>query len=266
MSKFRDKGRRGLVVAAALGALIAVVVTGIAIAAGGSEKACIDNLCFEASGKFTPKKLSKTKLTPIGLLLEGKIYTTDGSHPPALTSAVVETDKNGAVDVKGYPTCKAGKLQARDTDAAKKACPTAIIGEGTTTAEVALAEQNPVIAHSKLLVFNGGVKGATTTLLIHAYFSQPVPGAIVTTVKITRVHNGRYGLKSVATIPKIASGNGSITQFRLKIDKKFTRKGKKVSILTAKCPDGRLQAHAVAKFSDGTNLTTDYVRPCVGKK
>ena len=265
MSKFRDRGRRGLILTAALGVVVAVAAAGIAVGAGASkEEACIDNLCIKAGGQFKPKKLSKTKQTPIGLVIEGHIRTTDGTHPPALMNAIVETDKNGAVDVKGYPTCKASQLQSRDTPAARNACPKAIIGEGTTTAEVALAEQPPVKVNSKLLVFNGGVKGATTTFFIHAYFSNPVPGAIVTTVKIKKVHHGRYGLESVATIPKIAGGTGSVTDFKLEIDKKFTRKGKKVSILTAKCPDGRLQAHAVAKFADGTNLTTEFVRPCTG--
>ena len=248
----------------ALGAVAALAAAGMASAGGSSEEACVGTLCFKGGGLFSPKKLSKSKQTPIGLTIEGKIHTTDGSHPPALREAVVETDKNGAVDVKGYPTCTSGKLQSRDTKAAEAACKPAIIGTGTTTAEVKFEEQNPVLVHSKLLVINGGFKGGTTTLYIHAYFSNPIPGAIVTTVKITKIHNGRYGLKSVATIPKIANGAGSVTQFSLKIDKKFTHKGRKVSVLTARCPDGRLQAHAVGKFEGGASLATEFVRPCTG--
>ena len=83
-------------------------------------------------------------------------------------------------------------------------------------------------------------------------------------MKIKKHKHGRYGLKSVFAIPKIANGNGSITQFKLKINKKFTYKGKKVSVLTAKCPDGRLQAHAVSEFDGGPKLTTEFVRPCIG--
>lgn len=256
--------RKYLLVTMALAGLMAVSVAGIASAGGNKEKACISNLCFEAGGKFTPKGLSKKKLTPIALIAEGKVKTTDGTHPPALNKVVLETDKNGEVNVKGYPTCKSGQLQSRDTKAAKKACPKAIIGHGNTTAEVKFEEQAPVTVHSQLLVFNGGVKGGTTTLYIHAYFSDPIPGAIVTTVKIKKHKHGRYGTQSIATIPKIANGAGSITQFKLKIDKKYTYKGKKVSVLTAKCPDGRLQAHAVGEFEGGPKLTTEFVRPCTG--
>ncbi|MFN8216744.1 MAG: hypothetical protein U0R71_09120 [Solirubrobacterales bacterium] len=243
---------------------MAVSVAGIASAGGSKEEACVANLCFKAGGGFSPKKLSKSKQTPIALIAEAKVKTTDGSHPPALNKVVLETDKNGAIDVKGYPTCKSGQLQSRDTKAAEKACKSAIIGTGTTTAEVKFEEQAPVLVHSKLLVINGGYKGGTTTLYIHAYFSNPIPGAIVTMVKIKKHPHGRYGLQAVATIPKIANGAGSITQFRLKVDKKFTYQGKKKSVLTAKCPDGRLQAHAVAYFTGGPSVTTEFVRPCTG--
>jgi hypothetical protein len=256
--------RKYLLVTFALAGLIAVSVAGIAIGAGNKEKACVSNVCVEAGGSFTPKKLSKSKQTPIGLTVEGKIKTTDGSHPPALKEVIVETDKNGAINVKGYPACKESKIQSTDTPHAEKACKPALIGTGTATAAVSFPESADVNVHTKLLVFNGGFKGGKTTLYIHAYFSNPVPGAIVTTVKITPTHNGRYGTKSVATIPKIASGAGSITSFQLKIDKEFTYKGKKVSILTAKCPDGRLQAHALAKFANGLKAETEFVRPCTG--
>ena len=144
-----------------------------------------------------PKALPKSKLAPITLTASGKLSTKDGTHPPALKEAIVETDKNGAVNVIGLPVCKAGQLQSRDTAAARKACPQAIIGTGNTTVEVALDEQKPILVNSGLTVFNGG----TTTFFIHAFFSAPVSGAIVTTVKIKKIHNGRYGLKSVATIP-----------------------------------------------------------------
>ncbi len=255
--------RKYLLLTMALAGLIAVSVASVATAGGSTEEFQIGTLKFKGGGTFTPKKLSKTKQTPIALSVEGKISTTDGSHPPPLKEAIIETDKNGAVNVKGYPTCKSGELQSRDSKAALKACKPALIGEGKTDVAIAFPEQPDIIAHSKLLVFNGGLQGGVTTLYIHAYITLPVPAAIVTTVKITKVHNGRYGLKSVATIPKIA-GEGAITSFNLKIDKKFTYKGKKVSVLSAKCPDGRLQAHATAKFANGVSGSIEFVRPCTG--
>lgn len=258
--------RKYLLLTMALAGLIAVSVTGIATAGGkATEKFQIGNLIFEGGGSFAPKKLSKTKLTPIALSVEGKISTTDGSHPPPLKEAIVETDKNGSVNVTGYPKCTSGKLQSQDSKHAEQICKSALIGEGKTDVAIAFPESKDIVAHSKLLVFNGGVSGGVTTLFIHAYITLPVPAAIVTTVKITKIHNGRYGYKSVATIPKIA-GEGAVTSFSLKIDKKFTYKGKKVSILSAKCPDGRLQAKATTKFANGVSGSIEFVRPCTGVK
>ena len=258
----RDRDmRKYLMVTMALGALIAASVAGIASA----EKTQVGNLVFEANGGFSPKALPKNTLAPISLNASGKISTTDGSHPPALKEVLVETDKNGAINVKGYPSCTSGKLQSQDTKAAKAICKNSIIGEGKTAVDIAFPESKVVPVKSDLLVFNGGFSGGTTTLYIHAYITVPVPAAIVTTLKIKKVNKGRYGLYTVASVPKIAGGSGSVRSFDLTINKKFNYKGKQVSVLTAKCPDGRLQAKATAVFADGTKASAEFTRPCTGK-
>jgi hypothetical protein len=240
----------------AIAALVAVSVAGIA-AAEQPVKVVAGNLELTFNGGFTPKTLSKTKLTPITLNISGKLRTKDGTHPPALKEVVVETDKNGAINVKGLPVCTAAKLQSQDTKHAEAICKSAIIGSGQAKVEIAFPEQSPIPATTKIIAFNGGFSGGTTTIYIHAYLTVPTPAAVVTTVKVKKVHNGRYGLKSVATIPKIAGGSGSTTDFNLTINKK--------GVLTAKCPDGKLQARGEAKFSDGTVAKAEIVRTCTGK-
>lgn len=256
--------RKHLTLILALGALIALSVAGLASA----EKPTVvraGNLILTLNGGFSPKALSKTKQTPIAFSGSGKIATVDGTHPPALESVVVETDKNGAINAKGLPACTQGALENRDTKTAENACPTAIVGKGKTTVEVEFNEQAPFKATGPLVLFNGGTKGGTTTLYVHAYVNVPAPTAIVTTVKISKVHNGRYGLKSVASIPKIAGGFGSVLSFELTINRKFTYKGKQQSYLTAKCPDGHLNATGTAIFKDGTELHGSIVRKCTPK-
>jgi hypothetical protein len=265
--------RKHLILTTALVAMIALTVAGIASGAATPNKPStvkVGNLELTFNGGFSPSTLPKKTLAPIALTAEGKIKTIDGTHPPALKEAVIETDKNGAVNVKGYPTCTSGKLQSQDSAHALAICKSSLIGTGTTNIEVEFAESKPIPVKSKLLVFNGGEKGGVTTFFIHAYITVPTPAAVVTTVKIKKIHNGRYGLLSTATIPKIAGGSGSVTAFSLKIDKKFTYKGKKVSVLTAKCPDGKLQAHVTATFFDyktsqTTKASTEILRTCTGK-
>lgn len=117
-------------------------------------------------------------------------------------------------------------------------------------------EQPEIPVKSELLVFNGGFKGGVTTLFIHAYITVPTPAAIVTTVKIKKIHKGRFGLGSVATIPKIAGGSGAVKTFNLALKK---------GIISATCPDGHLNAHGTAIFADGTHISAEVVRPCIGK-
>jgi hypothetical protein len=248
--------RKRLTWTLALGAVLALVVGGVAMAAKPTVVR-VGNLVITFNGGFSPTKLSKTKPTPISLNIQGNIKTTDGTHPPALTSFILETDKAGGINAKGVPTCKQGQLEATTTATAEKKCGKAKIGQGTTDVQVEFAEQKPIPLKSKLLVFNGGVSGGTTTLLIHAYLSSPVSAAIVTTVKVSKHPSGPYGLKSVATIPKIAGGAGSVTNFTLAITKK--------GYLTAKCTDGNIVARGEAIFANGTKAKGSVVRPCTPK-
>jgi hypothetical protein len=256
--------RKYTILILALGALVALSAVGIASA----EKPVVveaGNLKLTFNGGFTPKVLPKKAFAPIALNVSGKIQTKDGSQPPPLTSFVLDTDANGTIDTTGYPKCTSGKLQARDTATVEKICKPAIVGTGKTTVSVAFAEQNPIPATSKLLVLNGGTSGGKTTLFIHAYLTQPITTAIVTTVKISKKKNGRFGTRSVATIPPIANYAGSVTSFELTVNKGLKVNGKPFSILSAKCPDGHLNAHGEAIFKDGTKAEAEVTRPCTGK-
>jgi hypothetical protein len=251
---------------AVLTAAIALAVVAIAAA----EKATTvraGNLVLTINGGVTPKALPKKEFAPITLNVSGKIAEADGSQPPPLTEAIVDTDKNGMVDAKGAPVCKQGQLEARTSVEAEKACKSALIGKGTTDVTVLFAESKPVALHSKLLAFNGGEKGGVTTIYIHAYLTSPVTAALVTTVKISKEHKGPYGTHSVATIPKIAGYAGSVTAFNLTFQKKmFAYKGKKHGYLLAKCANGKFLAQAEAKFHDGTKIgPAQIVRACTPK-
>ena len=259
--------RKYVTLVIALGALIAVAAVGIAGAAGGEGPVTVKvgTLELSAGGSFSPKALSKTKQTPIAFTSEGEIKEEDGSHPPAIREIVLEADKNSEVHSKGIPTCKSGQLQATDTTAAMTACKAALIGEGQVTAQVAFAEQKPIDVPSKLLVFNGGEKGGKTTWFVHAYFSNPISGAIVTTVTITKHKQGRFGTLAVAKIPQITGGSGSTLSFNLEIFKSVKVGGKTYNPISSTCTDGKLKVHVLGKFEDGTKAETEVIRACTPK-
>jgi hypothetical protein len=246
-----------LVVAAALTVAAVFLAVGLA-AAEKPVKVVAGEIEAEFNGGFTPKVLSKKKPTPITFNISGKFRSLNAQekHVPAIREFLFEGDKHASIDVKGIPVCKASQLQSRDTAGARKACGPAIIGTGKTEAGIKFPEQPEIPVKSELLAFNGGVKGGVTTLFIHAYITVPTPAAIVTTVKIKKIHNGRYGTGTVATIPKIAGGNGSVKSFDLTLQK---------GILSATCPDGHLNARGTAVFADGTRASGGVVRTCTGK-
>lgn len=244
--------------------LIAVVTVTAALVVGGIATAAkpvtsvSGNIHTEFNGDFSPKTLSKKKLTPISFWISGRLKTLDGTHIPPLKEFLLEGDKHASISVKGIPVCSPGKLPSTTSAAARKACGPMLIGSGKAEAEIKFPEQPPIPVKSELLAFNGGFKGGVTTLYLHAYITVPTPAAIITVVKVKRVNKGRFGLQSVATIPKIAGGSGSVTFFKLQLKK---------GILSATCPDGHLDARGSAVFgtTPATKLNGAVVRPCTGK-
>jgi hypothetical protein len=212
------------------------------------------NLVLTDDGGLMPQKLPRHGSAPATARLEATIGTLDGTHPPA--------PKTIQVDAVGLPVCREGQIAATSTATAKKACGDALLGSGSAQVEVAFEEQAPFSATGPLLLFNAGVQGATTKVLLHAYVDIPAPTAIVVPADIARIHDGPYGLEIRARIPRIAGGAGSVTKFALKVGRKFSYKGRPRSFITAGCPTGRWGAKGEAGFSDGTKLQVLHVFPC----
>jgi hypothetical protein len=236
-----------------------------ASAFGSREVARIGSLYLADNGGISPSKLPKHASAPITAHLVGEIGTTDGSHPPALQTVSFDIDKTLGIDAVGLPTCDVQQIEARNTAAAKSACGSAIVGSGLGEVEVAFPEQAPFSASGPVVIFNGGVQGRTTLVLLHAYVAVPAPTAIVTKATVTRINRGRFGLHVEAQIPKIAGGAGSVTKFELKVGRKFTYKGQKKSLLVASCPTGSWMTKGHVLFADGTKLGLTHVFPCTSK-
>jgi hypothetical protein len=247
----------------ALGAVAAIAVAGMAVAK--PTVVTLGNLVLKFDSTITPKALPKKEFAPVTFKLSANISTKDGKHPPVAKSFVAEIDKNGALNAKGLPACKPGKLEARPTSQAKAACKASLIGQGTATAEVEFPEQKPFDATGPLLVFNGGVKGGKTLILVHVYANVPAPTAFVTRVNVTKINKGKYGLKVDAKIPTVAGGAGSLTNFSITNKKFFNYKGKKQSYFLAKCPSGSLFGQGEVSFSSGDKLKGTVAVPCTSK-
>jgi len=252
--------RKQLTQVTVVAAVLTLLVAAAALAK--PEVVRVGTLFLRDNGGISPTKLPRHELAPTSANLNAKIGTTDGSHPPAIRSVNLDFDKTIQVNARGLPSCTEQQLVARSTAAAKSACADAIIGSGEGEVEVAFPEQRPFAATGPIVLFNGGVHGGSTLILIHTYVAVPAPTAVIATAKLTKIHRGRYGTHVIAQIPSIAGGFGSVTKFKITIKRSFTYKGKKQSYLTASCPTGHYYTEGEVGFADGTTLAITHVLPC----
>jgi hypothetical protein len=218
---------------------------------------------------FTPKALPRERPAPITVAFEGKISTTDETHPPALTRLRVELNSAGQVDTRGLPQCPTSSLQATSSEQALERCRTALVGKGTFVAQ--LPVEKDLLVGGRALVFNGTVDGRPG-MLIHIYVSDPVRLTLVIPIKISH-QEGRFGTVLTTTVPRLAGGSASIVAMKLKIGRKFNVSGERRSYLSAACaaPEGFPGAvfpfaRSSFSFSDGRNMRTVLSRSCQVRK
>jgi hypothetical protein len=262
--------RRNLMLALALATVLSLGVVAVANAVQITLRA--GNIVTTFGGSTSPKAMPKNKFTPVSTNVFGKVDTANGNHPPALREVEFDIDKDVKINVKGFPVCKAGQLEARDTKAAMKVCGSTVLGKGESHVEIAFPEQKPLLVKSPLTVFNGGEKGGKVKLLIHIFITVPVPAAVVTEVTIKRKGTG---IHSVAKVPVVAGGSGSAIDFKFKLGKTYSYKGRKVGYFEAKCPYGvfkanvkkvlfKNEAHTPGEGAS-TQVAGKLAVPCTGK-
>ncbi|HWO16135.1 MAG TPA: hypothetical protein VNM89_05425 [Solirubrobacterales bacterium] len=257
---------RHLIRAIAVGVSIAAVASGVALGAGRVTTVRAGNIILRFTADVTPKKLPKHRLAPIFFHGTDVITTVDGSHAPAMEEAIIDVDKDILIDVEGLPVCRKSQLIALDSRSAKRACGTAMVGDGSVTVRVAFPDQTPFDAVGPLLIVNGGENRGTTTLFIHGYVAVPTPTAVVATVKIRRKRAGRYATRMVFSIPVIAGGSGSPIAGEVSVGRRYKYKGEDKSFISARCSNGLLGGKGTLKFRDDTQIVGSVFVPCTATR
>jgi hypothetical protein len=247
--------------AATLGLCVAAGLVTSAVAA--VEVVRVGNLVLHDGGGITPQKLPRNEQAPIAGHIHVELGTTDKSHLPALKHVDILIDRTIELNTRGLPTCSVAEVTARTTAEAKRTCADAIVGTGEGEVEVQFPESEPFTAKGPIALFNGGVRGNTTLLLIHAYVPVPAPTAVIATAKVSRVHEGRFGLHAMVDVPQIAGGSGSVTAFDLKLSRRFTYRGEQRSFLTARCPTGTYELKGEVSFYGGMTMNVRHDLPCI---
>jgi hypothetical protein len=247
---------------------LAAAVIALLVTAGSAYaiRLQVGNIIVVADGGFSPTTLPKHEFAPIKLHGYGKFKTVDGSTPPILEQITLWFDKHGAVETRGLPVCPERKLVATTTAGARRNCGGSIVGKGFGEAVVNFPEQAPIRATSPITIFNAPPIHGNPAVFAHGYTTIGGPSTYIVPIEIQRVHDGRYGFKTVAKIPKIVNGYGTPIYGRLTIGKTWRYKGKTLSYANASCPDGRLQAKGQFRFKDGTFLEGTVFKTCKAAK
>jgi len=253
-----------LTLIASLAVLVAIAIPASA-ALGGETVSGPDGNTQSIEAAVAPKRLYEKMALPATLNVEVKTGTAAaGGVPSPAVHDVIDFDKNLSLSTKGLPTCTAAKLQNTTTEAAELACGKAKIGSGSaiTLLPLSVLYTEP----TKVTAFNGAPQGGKPVVLLHAYGTSPIQTTLVLVGTVSDYGKEGYGPRLDVTIPPIAGGAGVITDFKVKIQKSWTYKGKKMSFVNARCPASKkLQYRGAFTYADGATINAATTQTCTPK-
>jgi hypothetical protein len=248
-----------------LAALVALAIP-ISAALAGETVTGPDGNTQSIEASVSPKALYKKTSSPATLSVDVKTGSTTAANgvPSPAVHDVIDFDKNLSLATKGLPTCNAAKLQNTTTEAAEAACANAIIGKGSAITLIPLGTvfTEPVT----VTAFNGVPQGGKPVVLLHSYGISPVQTTLILTGVVSNYGKEGYGPRLDVTIPPLAGGFGAITDFKVKINKSWTYKGKKMSFVSARCPASKkLKYRGAFTYKDGTTIDASTTQACTPK-
>lgn len=251
----KNRRRRITLWVAALGAVGAVAVAGVAIGVPPTQT---------FSGSISPTSLPKHQFAPVRAKINLDITSGDSNPPPRMQTATAIFDNQVKVNFKGLPTCQPSRLENTDAPAARKACRSAIIGTGFANAKVTFPDQAPIDAPAPVTLFNGAPKGGNPQIIIHAYTTVPAPTTFIVPGVLRKIGGGKQSISYV--VPPIAGGYGTLVHFNATLSRKFKVKGHSQSYYNAKCAKGSISLQGDFTYEDGTANHTDFSAKCHGHK
>jgi hypothetical protein len=215
---------------------------------------------------IAPKKLPKKTFAPATLKVVTKTASTTAANgvPSPAVNATIDFDKGAQIFTKGLPTCNPALLQSVSTEIAEEKCGKAKIGSGVAHALLPLGSK-VIPVEQTVTAFNGIPQGGKPVVLLHSYGTTPFQTTLVLVGTVSKYNKQGYGPRLEIQIPLLAGGTGALTEFEVKINKKWTYKGKKVSFISAECPSKKLKTRSVFTYLDGQSLEALHTQPCTQK-
>jgi hypothetical protein len=223
------------------------------------------------TGKLSPPALPRGGVAPVSVSVAGRISTTDESAPPQLKTLRIEINRHGRLDYTGLPVCPPGQIQPASSARALAACHSALVGQGSFSANIVLSGQEPYPTQGRLLVFNGQSHGRAI-LLGQIYAPHPFATSFLIPFAIHNAPGGAYGTVLSASLPRALGSWGYLTAIELKLARRYTYRGHPHSYVSAGCPAPKGFDHVTFPlvrtsfaFAGGLELTSTLTRSCKAK-
>jgi ABC-type amino acid transport substrate-binding protein len=228
------RARRVLASIAALLLALAASTSAAAPDAGLSIIAQDGVLRVTVDGDLSPRALPRRGLAPVSVSVGGRVSTTDRSYPPQLQSLRIELNRHGHLDSTGLPVCPYDRIQPASTARALAACRPSLVGSGSFTADITLANQQPYPTKGRMLVFNSRRRGGP---VLFGQIYAPKPFATSFVIVFTIGHQrGTYGTVLDADLPGALGSWGNLTGLDISLTRRFTHRGSPRSYVSAGCP------------------------------
>lgn len=218
------------------------------------------------TGKLRPAVLPRRGVRPIAVTFGGRISTIN-PEPPKLTKLTIAINRNGRFDTRGLPRCRLRSIRPSTNREALAACRSAMVGEGTFTANVRFPEQSPFPSNGRVLAFNGVMNGRPA-IFAHIYGRKPVPTSYVLPFQVRRT-SGTYGTVLEATFPEVTGEWGYVTGLTMSLHRRFSFRGRTHGYLSAGCPAAKGFTKAIFplartnfEFDDDVEVSTTLNRTC----
>lgn len=186
------------------------------------------------SGGLAPRSLPRRQRAPIGIDVEGRLSTIDGTELPKLHQIRIEFNRNGQLQTAGLPSCDPARIRIASTSRAASACRAALLGEGRFEADVILAGQEPYPTEGRLLMFNGS-RGERQRIYGHLYAPRPFATSFLISFSV-RHTSGRFGTVLEATLPRSFDSWGRLRSLAIGLERSYRDGGQRHSVLSANCP------------------------------
>ena len=236
--------------------------------AAASVAAQKGTLRVTVDGRLAPRRLPRRGSAPISVSVGGEIATTDGSMPPQLKRIQIELHRGGRLDTRGLPPCEYDRIQPGSSQRALSACGDSLVGQGSFTADITLAGQEPYPTGGKMLLFHSVEKGKPV-LYGHIYSARPFATSFVIVFAVRRIAKGTYGTAFDAPMPKAMDAWGRLTGLQMTLERRYSHAGKRHSFLSAGCPAPKgfsAAAFALARtefsFAGGAELRSTLTSQC----